>query len=98
MCKCSLCGEILNAPIFYKGSVFGSECIKRIYPDYKHSKKIKYVIADSFNIEKYNNGNIGIEAKYNGKNYIDCNINGKGSFGVIIHDNIAYINLLKYKK
>ena len=29
-CECSLCGEVLTAPQFYKGAPYGSSCIQKV--------------------------------------------------------------------
>lgn len=71
-CRCALCGEIVTAPVFFQGKIYGWSCIKKVNPT---AKKVKshYVIADSFTTEEFPATEsqwayTSIKAKYQGTN------------------------------
>lgn len=96
--------------MFFDGKIYGWSCIKKVNP---MAKKVKthFVVADSFTTTEHENGNISIDAAYQGTNnkpvkFYDLAVLKKTVNGGIhlyydaiqIVDDVAYINLLKYKK
>lgn len=109
--SCALCGEKLTAPIFFNGKIYGWSCIKKVNPTAKKSKT-HFVVADRFITTEHENGNISIDAVYQGTNnkpvkFYDLIVLKKRAYtgerflsynAIQIVDHVAYIDLLKYKK
>lgn len=100
MCKCSICGETLTAPVIIDNQIFGWSCAKKIYPNISKPKN-KWIKADTYTQEFFDNGNVGTTAVVAGKKYYGVCIVEKGrdsNIGVQVIEGIAYVDLNLYKK
>jgi hypothetical protein len=69
ICNCTLCGEALTKPIFYKGNPYGWTCITKVNPGAKKPKKnANYVKGNVLEIIPQGWYSV-IRAEYNGKKY-----------------------------
>lgn len=69
ICNCTLCGESLTKPIFYKGNPYGWTCITKVNPTAKKPKKMpNYVKGSVLEIMPHGWYSI-VLAEYNGKKY-----------------------------
>ncbi len=90
ICKCSLCGEELTAPQFYKGAAYGWTCIKKVNPSARKPRvKPRYVVADSFEQKEGK-----VFSKYQGKTYAAF----IGSPALNLADGRAIIDLNYYSR